>query len=52
SRVHRIYLVWQLKTLDLAFIFKDILNEALAKDTLENGRILNISIFIELGTVN
>ncbi|KAK3940987.1 hypothetical protein QBC46DRAFT_407684 [Diplogelasinospora grovesii] len=38
SRAYRIHLVWQLKTLDLAFIFEDILNEALAEDTLENGR--------------
>ncbi|KAK3943435.1 ferric reductase [Diplogelasinospora grovesii] len=52
SRAHRIHLVSLLTCSDLAFIFEDILNEALAEDTLENGRILNISIFVESGTAD
>ncbi|KAK1989752.1 hypothetical protein LX36DRAFT_676348 [Colletotrichum falcatum] len=43
----RIHLVWKLDTLGLAVAVKDLLDSALMEDTLDDGYILKISIYIE-----
>ncbi|KAK2037620.1 hypothetical protein LZ31DRAFT_434728, partial [Colletotrichum somersetense] len=47
ARTRRIHLVWKLGTLELAAAVKDLLNSALMEDTLDDGYILKISIYIE-----
>ncbi|KAM7182724.1 ferric reductase [Rhypophila sp. PSN 637] len=46
TRTRRIHL---LTVVDLAFVFEEILNEVLIEDTLDDGRILSILIYIESG---
>ncbi|KAJ3494077.1 hypothetical protein NLG97_g4307 [Lecanicillium saksenae] len=46
-RSRRIHLVWELKTLDLANAIEILLNNALDEDTLDNGYILQISVYVE-----
>ncbi|RSL52058.1 hypothetical protein CEP51_015115 [Fusarium floridanum] len=47
ARTRRVHLVWKLKTLELAAAVKDLLNDALVDDTLDDGYILKISIYVE-----
>ncbi|KAF4486802.1 Ferric/cupric reductase transmembrane component B [Colletotrichum fructicola Nara gc5] len=47
ARTRRIHLVWKLETIELAVAVKDLLDGALVEDTLDDGYILKISIFIE-----
>ncbi|KAK3305087.1 cell surface metalloreductase, partial [Chaetomium strumarium] len=49
TQTRRICLVWLVKTLDLPYLFQDMLNEALAEDALDDGRILGITIYVESG---
>ncbi|WQF90597.1 Putative FAD-binding 8, ferric reductase, NAD binding domain-containing protein [Colletotrichum destructivum] len=47
ARTRRIHLVWKLGTIELAVAVKDLLDGALMEDTLDDGYILKISIYIE-----
>ncbi|RSL40410.1 hypothetical protein CEP54_016127 [Fusarium duplospermum] len=51
AQTRRIHMVWQLKTIGkfqkLAETIKEMLNHALEDDTLDDGYILTISIYIE-----
>ncbi|KKY25344.1 putative cell surface metalloreductase [Phaeomoniella chlamydospora] len=45
----RVHLVWQLQTLDLAMAAEASINSLLEDDTLSDGYILTISIYVEAG---
>ncbi|KAK1712145.1 hypothetical protein BDP67DRAFT_438113 [Colletotrichum lupini] len=47
ARTRRIHLVWTLDTIELAVAIKDLLDGALKEDTLDDGYILKISIFVQ-----
>ncbi|KAH8799661.1 cell surface metalloreductase [Xylogone sp. PMI_703] len=49
TRTRRVHLVWQLDTLDIGITVESLLNNALADDTLDEGYILSISIYIQSG---
>ncbi|KAH8585783.1 ferric-chelate reductase [Bisporella sp. PMI_857] len=46
-RARRVHLVWQVQSLDITKAAEQLLNSALNEDTLDDGRILNISIYCE-----
>ncbi|KAK1656995.1 hypothetical protein BDP55DRAFT_639143 [Colletotrichum godetiae] len=46
ARTRRIHLVWTLDTIELAVAIKHLLDSALREDTLDDGYILKISIFV------
>ncbi|CAG8410965.1 unnamed protein product [Penicillium salamii] len=47
--VRRIHLIWQVEELEFAISFEHMLNVLLKDDVLDDGYILNISIYIEHG---
>ncbi|KAG9231519.1 cell surface metalloreductase [Amylocarpus encephaloides] len=49
TRTRRVHLVWQLETLDIGIAVESLLNDTLADDTLDEGYILSILIYIESG---
>ncbi|KAI9715685.1 MAG: hypothetical protein M1812_005837 [Candelaria pacifica] len=46
-RVHRIHLVWQVQDLEVGIAAQPLLNDVLDEDKLDEGCILNISIYLE-----
>ncbi|KAM0665686.1 hypothetical protein ACQRIU_005947 [Beauveria bassiana] len=52
ARSRRVHLVWELKTLDLAAATEWVLDNALDEDTLDNGYILQISIYVDQPSIN
>ncbi|KAG7432254.1 hypothetical protein Forpi1262_v007141 [Fusarium oxysporum f. sp. raphani] len=46
ARTRRVHLVWKLQSLSLATAIEELLNAALVDDTLDDGYILRISIYI------
>ncbi|POR31235.1 Uncharacterized protein TPAR_08558 [Tolypocladium paradoxum] len=46
-RTRRIHLVWELKTLDLPLAIERLLHSALDDDALDDGYILQISVYVE-----
>ncbi|UNI15348.1 hypothetical protein JDV02_001888 [Purpureocillium takamizusanense] len=46
-RTRRIHLVWKLKSPDLPLAIERLLNNALDDDTLDDGYILQISVYVE-----
>ncbi|KAF4611366.1 hypothetical protein G7Y89_g15647 [Cudoniella acicularis] len=52
TRTRRVHLVWQLETIDILIAMVDPLNDALVNDTLDDGYILSISIYIEYGSAD
>ncbi|RSL49678.1 hypothetical protein CEP51_015452 [Fusarium floridanum] len=47
ARTRRVHLVWKLRNLSLATAIEELLNAALVDDTLDDGYILKISIYVE-----
>ncbi|EER43195.1 ferric-chelate reductase [Histoplasma capsulatum H143] len=50
-RTRRVHLVWQLRTLDMAIVVESSVNSLLKDDTVANGYILTISIYVEFGGI-
>ncbi|TGO56040.1 hypothetical protein BCON_0083g00330 [Botryotinia convoluta] len=46
-RAKRIHLVWQVRDIDVTIAMQPLLNGALSEDTLDDGWILDISIYCE-----
>ncbi|KAL1983541.1 hypothetical protein VTN96DRAFT_10280 [Rasamsonia emersonii] len=49
SRVRRVHFVWQLRTLDIAIAAQPLLNSLLSDDVLDDGYILEVSLYVESG---
>ncbi|KAL4801665.1 hypothetical protein BDV18DRAFT_148500 [Aspergillus unguis] len=49
SQVRRLHLVWQVVSIDVAISAQDLLNQLLEDDIMDDGYILNISIYVEHG---
>ncbi|KFZ18315.1 hypothetical protein V501_01286 [Pseudogymnoascus sp. VKM F-4519 (FW-2642)] len=47
ARTRRVHLVWQVQNLDIGLAAQSLLNSALVDDTLDDGYILCISIYLE-----
>ncbi|KAJ5642331.1 hypothetical protein N7490_006331 [Penicillium lividum] len=51
SQVRRIHLIWQVESLCIAISLEEMLNDLLSDDVLDGGYILEISVFVENGSL-
>lgn len=47
SQIRRIHLVWQVESMDIAIAAQKLLNSLLVDDVMDDGYILNLSIYME-----